>query len=229
MSLPAKETQHLAQARALLIEQFKNRAVIDGFLQSYVNRVQELEDAIWDVIDKRILDVAVDAQLDSLGSIVGELRLGRSDDDFRAAVRLRIRVNRSKGRAVDVLDVAMLASAPERVEYLEHILLQFQVEIYNRPGERYVAELLSRTRAAMSYGMLTASDLPLSDLLAFDDDVTPVAGIETFSDEVSSTGKVAAAGYALPTNFSSVSLVVSSLLTEAGDVLLTEDDLELQV
>lgn len=206
MSLPTKNENHLAEARALIIDQFKGRPRIDGVLRSWVGRVQELETAIFDVIDARILDTATNAQLESLGSLVGEKRLGRSDADFRQAIRLRIRVNRSKGRTVDVLDVATLAAAPERVTYEEYAQLQFSVEIYNRPGERYVAELLSKTRPATSNGILISSDLALSSLLAFDDAVSPIAGIETFSDAVSSTGKLAASGYGLPTDFSRVTL-----------------------
>lgn len=206
MSLPVENTAHLSEARALLIEQFKSRPVIDGFLRSFVGRIQELEAGVWDVIDARILDTATNAQLEALGSLVGELRLGRSDADFRQAIRLRIRVNRSKGRSADVLDVASLAAAPERVTYQEYGQLQFSVEIYSRPGERYVAELLSKTRPVTSSGILIASDLELDDLLAFDDAVSPIAGIETFSDAVSGTGKVCASGYGLPTDFSNVTL-----------------------
>ncbi len=145
-------------------------------------RVQDLEDVFWDIIEKRILDVAVDEQLDTLGRLVGEPRSGRLDEDYRASVRLRVRVNRSKGRIVDVIDVASLAALESDPRITEYRYLGFEVEIYGQTGERYVAQLLDKTRAASSYGLLVASDLPFEDCLAFDDDVDPDPDIETFSD-----------------------------------------------
>lgn len=204
--LPVIETKHVETARALLIGQFKKRTVIQGFLDTYVRRVQDAENVLWDVIDKRILATAVAGQLDVIGKLVGEKRLGRTDVMYRGAIRLRVRVNRSKGRIADIIDVAMLAAGASPPRVTEYQYLAFEVELYNQIGERYVAELLSRTRAATSYGLFTASDLPLSSLLSFDDAVTPVAGIETFSDAVSGTGKLAASGYGLPTDFSGIVL-----------------------
>lgn len=201
--IPSKETDHVGTGKALLLEQFKGRPVINGFLGVFMRRAQAIEDAFWDIIDKRILDTAADAQLDSLGGIVGEKRLGRGDDEYRQAIKLRVRVNRSKGRTVDVLDVAILAASPGKPRYVEYPTLQFEVGIYDKPAERYVAELLSKTRAICSYGILVASDLPFESVLAFDDDNTPL-GVETFSDHESGAGLVAASGYGLPSDFTGI-------------------------
>jgi hypothetical protein len=205
--LPVKETKHVETARDLLIGQFKKRRVIQGFLDTYVRRIQDAEDVIWDVIDARILDDATNAQLDSLGDLVGEKRLGRTDVMYRASIRLRIRVNRSKGRITDVIDVASLAADPTSPpDVIEYQYLAFEVDLFDLTGERYVAELLSKTRAATSYGLLVASDLPLASLLEWDDVVSPDASIQTFSDAASGTGRVCASGYGLPTDFSGIVL-----------------------
>jgi hypothetical protein len=230
--LPTKETQHVATAQALLIDQFKSKTVIQGYLNTLARRVQEIENVLWDIIELRRLDVATGIQLDSLGKLVGEKRIGRSDVDYRTGIRLRIRVNRSKGRIVDVIDVAILASGAVVPRVTEYAFLGFQVEIYGQTGERYIADLLSRTRAATSYGVLVASDLAASALLVFDDAVVPGAGIETFSDAVSGTGKLCASAYGLPSDFTGIVLgagvapVVSSLNKSAltrtqGGILLT--------
>jgi hypothetical protein len=199
--LPAKETAHVEKARGALIAQFKNRRVVQGFLDVFARRVQDIENVLWDVIDSRILDTATGAQLEDLGELVGELRLGRIDDDYRPAIRLRIRVNRSKGRIADIIDIAILADTIGTPRVTEYQFLGFEVEIYGQAGERYIAGLLSQARAASSYGLLTASALGLSDLLSFDDAVSPDASVETFSDFVSGLGRVCAAGYGMPTDF----------------------------
>lgn len=225
MSLPSVEADHEGSGLDLLISQFKGKPVVEGFLSVFLRRVQDLEDVLWDVIDMRALETASGAQLESLGALVGESRLGRSDSDYRLAIRLRVRVNRSKGRTVDVIDVATLAADGAEVTYLEYPVLQFHVGIYGQTGENYIAGLLSETRAASSYGVLTASSLTLAELLAFDDDVTPLVGIETFSDDVSGEGLVAASAYALPGDYSGISLVGVdvTLFSEDGEALMSED------
>lgn len=182
--LPVIETDHVGKGRALLIEQFKNRRVVQGYLDCLMRRAQDLENVFWDIINSRILDDATAAQLDSLGGLANEKRSGRNDDDFRAAIRLRIRVNRSKGRIADIIDVAMLADVAGTPRVTEYAFLGFEVEIYGQTGERYIAELLNKTRAATSYGILVASVSPVENVLRWDDAVAPVAGIETFGDVI---------------------------------------------
>lgn len=182
--LPTKNTEHVVEARALLVEQFKNKAVLGGFLDCLSRRVQDLENVFWQIIDSRILATATNAQLDTIGKLANEGRDGRDDDDYRAAIRLRIRVSRSKGRIADIIDVAILATPAGTPRVTEYSFLGFEVEVYGQPGERYVAQLLNLTRAASSYGLLVGSDLPWADVLAYDDAVSPVAGIETFGDSI---------------------------------------------
>lgn len=195
--IPTRITNHVERGKGLLIEQFKNKPVIAAFLTAYLRPFQELEDVFWDIIETHILDNAIGDQLDHIGRVAGEARLGRGDDEFRAAVRIRIRVNRSKGRSVDILDVAILAAPDHTPRMTEYSFLSFEVETYGEPGEQYVAGLLNKTRAATSYGIFTASDLEFDDVLHFDDAVSPIAGLETFSDAESGTGLVAASAYRL--------------------------------
>lgn len=205
MSLPAVVTTHVEEARRLLITQFRGKPVIEGFLDTHVRRLQDIENYIWEMIDARILSTATNAQLDCFGVLVGEARRDRTDVDYRTAISLRILVNRSKGRIKDVLEVAMLAANPLAAPRVtEYRYLGFEVEIYEQLGERYIAELISDARAASSYGVLVASDLTWEELLVFDDDVTPIAGVETFSDYVSGTGQLAAAGYGMPSTFANI-------------------------
>jgi len=55
-----------------LAEQFKNKPLINGFLEAFVDR--ELESAECDLLTKRWLNTAVGKQLDGIGEIVGKSR-----------------------------------------------------------------------------------------------------------------------------------------------------------
>lgn len=101
-----KKTTHEAEALDNLIEQFKsghgNQSNLEKLIVTYITQIQELENAWFELIDERTLDTSVGAQLDGIGRIVGEDRLGRNDDDYRQAIRGRIRLNLSRGTAEDI-------------------------------------------------------------------------------------------------------------------------------
>lgn len=81
---------------------FWGKPRIAAILKSWLDEMQALENAIFDVLNKRLLDNAISAQLDVLGKIVGQPR-GTSDDTlYRGLIRIRIQVNRSLGEASDV-------------------------------------------------------------------------------------------------------------------------------
>jgi hypothetical protein len=71
----------------------------------YIQQIQELETMWFELINERTMDTAVGVQLDGLGDIVGEERFGRNDDDYRVAIKGRIRLNLSNGTAEDIVAV----------------------------------------------------------------------------------------------------------------------------
>lgn len=105
------DTEHVAVALTLFLDQFKDRPRLAALLSSYIQRVQELEDATWDVLVKRLIDSAADAQLDAIGRGVGEARDGKDDTTYRLFILARIRINMSFGHADDVIDVLNLVEA----------------------------------------------------------------------------------------------------------------------
>jgi len=90
-------TDHTSRLLALRIEQFKAAENLQGLLESWGAMVQDVEDIIDDLYRNRALDTATGQQLDEIGTIVGEHRGGRSDSDFRTAIKIRIFINASEG------------------------------------------------------------------------------------------------------------------------------------
>lgn len=102
------ESDHAGAAVDLLLQQFKGLPLIEGMIESYANRVQELENALWDILIASDIDQAAAGQLDGLGSLVGEGRADRGDTEYRAAIRIRILINRCNGRHAEMLRILML-------------------------------------------------------------------------------------------------------------------------
>ncbi len=106
-------TDHVAQAQALLISQYKNKPRIAAMVASWGIEGQAVEDALYDVILLRLVDAASGVQLDAIGRVVGELRRARVDATYRLYLAARIRINRSQGQAGDLIAVlAIVETAP---------------------------------------------------------------------------------------------------------------------
>lgn len=105
MADPIKQLDHVTKGLRRLLTQFRGQPNFEAILTSYLNQIDELECMFIDLMIKRYLDNAEGAQLDGIGDIVGELRAGRNDTDYRAAIRGRIRANRGKARVEDILFV----------------------------------------------------------------------------------------------------------------------------
>ncbi len=101
--------QHSSEGLALLIEQYKNKPRLAGFLTSYLDEVQEAETALSEIANGYFIDSAAAAQLEVLGRIVGQERRGQDDDTYRAFISARIAANISSGTLPDLIRVVTLA------------------------------------------------------------------------------------------------------------------------
>lgn len=142
-------TDHADQALLLLLEQYQDKPRLRGLLLSYVNRCQELEDAAWDVIIRRMIENAADAQLDTIGRIVGETRKGRADDLYRIWILARIAINKSHSHASDIITVLRIVEAEPfryREFYPAAVLIEFTDALAGPPQD--LRDIAEQTAAA---------------------------------------------------------------------------------
>lgn len=141
---------HVETGLGRLIERWKGKPNVEAFLRSYLEEIQELEEAIWFVIFGRMPDYAEGDQLDQLGKIVGQARDGASDDVFRARISVRVRINRSFGTALDVLEVLQLFTTA-KAHLREGSTASFVVTLDSPPEDagmgRALPGLIAETRA----------------------------------------------------------------------------------
>ncbi len=183
--IPSQITDHLDAAIARLISQFRDpKPVLHGMIKSYVDQIQELENVLWDVINHRLIVPAPGetvgaegVQLDVLGKIVGQPRLGLSDEAYLDALRLRIRVNRSRGSSVDLLEILRLAMPlPKVFSYREewHLSSYTYVEEISIELALTLLSVLNAARAAGYRAILeyTTDRIDPTDLFKWADDTT---------------------------------------------------------
>jgi len=111
---PTAVTTRITTAIKTLLYQFRGAPVMEAVVASWARQAQELEYAAINVLVYRMLPNAEGANLDVLGKIVGELRAGRVDEIYRAAIASRIRINKS---GADVEAILYTLAAYRDLEY----------------------------------------------------------------------------------------------------------------
>jgi hypothetical protein len=123
---------HIELGLARLIEQYKNSTKFKLWLSVYLGRAQILENAIWEVLEKRSIANGVGVALDNIGKILNRPRGGLGDDDYKIALRAEIAILRSTGTADDMIRVGEL-SAPDGTDFdftdLGNATLQILVDV----------------------------------------------------------------------------------------------------
>lgn len=176
---PTQDTTHAAEGLALRTDHYKNAVVMGGILKSFLNRVQDLENSIWQVVNAFLLvNSPTGDQLNALGILVGQARLGLSDAQYLWAIRLRIRANRSQGRAEDLISLAvlMLAGLGVTPQYLDMYPMQFIMEVPRVPVPAVSIPFFNIARSGATRGMVHYTDLAYNRYLQLSSRRTASAG-----------------------------------------------------
>jgi hypothetical protein len=109
----------IERALDLLVEQDRDKAKLRAYLTAYLSEFQVLEDVFKDLYLKRSLDSAEGAQLDGLGQILVLEREGRTDDEYRAALKFQAFLNQSKGEPETLIAALKVFTGATRVAVWE--------------------------------------------------------------------------------------------------------------
>lgn len=102
-------------------------------LEAKTERFQGLEDALWDLMVSRQLDLCSGTTLDFWGALAGEPREGLSDASYRLFVKGRIRARNSDGTPDEIIEIAQLITQASRCYLFEFGRLTWRVD-YIRPS-----------------------------------------------------------------------------------------------
>lgn len=163
--IPDRDIDHVGQGLALFINQYRNKPRFAAWASAYLKQCQQLEDAIYDVLIKRLIENAVGVQCDAIGRIVGEYRRGLDDATYKIFIAARVRINRSRGNVDDVLAVlALVTKTPaEFREYRPSCLFLNFLEIVDQDVV-LIYTMLRDTKAA---GVKLTMIVPTSDTVEF--------------------------------------------------------------
>lgn len=150
----------------LLIEDFRDQHLIRNILRTWLRRKLEVEGVLFAMIDALRLDTTTNlAGLAILGAYVGESQRGRTLEQFRQAIKVRIRINRSRGKAEDLIEIAALFVSS--FTFREYFPAAFIVTA-NQPADLVMlADALRRAKGAGISMQLEAATVPSDNLIKF--------------------------------------------------------------
>lgn len=111
---------HVNRATARLLEQYKTKPRIAALLEGFIVEIQQLDDVLNVLGTQRGIDVAVGAQLDGIGAIVGLPRPpGLPDADYLFLIKTKIVQNLNEGTAEEFIAAAKFFTGQDTVFYTE--------------------------------------------------------------------------------------------------------------
>ncbi|HEY3484900.1 MAG TPA: hypothetical protein VGK49_05915, partial [Ilumatobacteraceae bacterium] len=105
MSLPEQIEQHTELGILTLTPDKWGKPRIAALLAAFLDRVQALEDDLFQIMVDRELPEADLVRLKVLGKLIGQPRFGLAEEDYRTVLQARGLANVSKGTARDVFGV----------------------------------------------------------------------------------------------------------------------------
>lgn len=180
---------HVDQAKARLIQQYKNKPRIGAIIEAFIEEIQEIESMFKDLNLNRSLETATGNTLDRLGDIVGVARSpGQSDSEYRISIKAKISQNISQGEPERLISTFQLLKGAALVllqeNYPAAIHIGTPVPIADQDEANMLMEIMERTAAAgvrieglISFdpGEPFAFDGALPGF-GFGDDTNPLAG-----------------------------------------------------
>lgn len=110
---------HVELAKSYLLEQYKNRPKLDSLMRALVSPIQDLENKLYEIYLNHSLEKAGNYYLDRIGTLVGEARAYRPDDEYKAAILARIMINNGGGTPEDIISALRFTFNPRKLSFAE--------------------------------------------------------------------------------------------------------------
>jgi hypothetical protein len=173
---PVEITDVVARGLARRIQRYARRPIFGKWLGSYLDSVQKLESATFEVLTSRLIDNAIGKQLAILSAIVGEPVRFSDPIEQRIAVKARACINVSQGLYEDIRTLmslilrheenGILRAAAYLITLHAQTVFVYALETLDH-NPNYAADYLKETAAAGVRTQLIYPVVALDDTFAF--------------------------------------------------------------
>lgn len=129
---------------------FEEKPHMAAIMNAIASELQELSDAIYDVMTEIDVNSAVGAQLDLLGKIYGRSRDGYGDEAYRSLLKMQIGINVSNGTINPMIAIIKSVTDSTKVDMFEDYPAAVSAVVN---GGTVNAELLAELESVASAGV----------------------------------------------------------------------------
>jgi len=178
--------RHFGEALIALVPPFWGKPRVAALLRSYINRVQEFEDACFEVLGAFDVNTCDEIRLKVLAKIVGQSNLGWDLETFRAVVRARIATNRSHGTEDDLIKVLrLITGTTAEITVAPFVPASMHVEMGEPVSDEHMVALTFLLPKVRGAGIRLNFVAPTEGGLIFDSSVTAADSASLLDSSVS--------------------------------------------
>lgn len=133
-----------------ILQQFRSSTNIKALIKGLMDPVKSTQEDLLHLTQNLNLETAEGFFLDNIGNLVGVLREGRDDDDYRDAIKLGVVLNNSSGTLPEVSQLVKSFSGSSSVRTFEH---ETGMVIFAVDSDNYIDELPNIVRQALPLGV----------------------------------------------------------------------------
>lgn len=124
-------TDHVDRATARLLQQYRDATApgVQEVVQALAFEVQDIEDALFKILDETTLSAAVGLNLERLGALVGQARNGMADETYWLWIQTRIKANKCSGSIDQILEIFMLLNSGATLQFVEQFPAAFTLKV----------------------------------------------------------------------------------------------------
>lgn len=153
--LATEINDHVQQALARFIQQYKGRPLTAGLMTAFVDQIQDLEDAIYGLDSERQLANAIGQQLDGLGEIIGIKRNGLDDATYLLFLYGKIAENYSDTTINSIINIINFVFQAQVVLMQEVFPAGLSIQVAGTPLNPALFNIaVALVQAAMGAGIL---------------------------------------------------------------------------
>lgn len=107
------QIDHVTQAEKQLVTQYKDSTNLKNYIKTFTTQDNEIEQALFDLLNKRHLDVAEGRQLDVIGRILGLNRIflggiQLTDSEYRVLLKAKILKNHTRCTMEQLVEIYVI-------------------------------------------------------------------------------------------------------------------------
>lgn len=144
---------HADLAEARLPQQYMGKAKLTALARLLGSQVQDVEDIVFDMIDNGGILDGYDSLLDQIGDVVGQLRQGLSDADYKLRLIAKIGQNVSDGTTETLIRIFKILMQADKVYFNEIFPAGFSLEAINATPLGSIDEIKAALNASRLGGV----------------------------------------------------------------------------